>query len=316
MEEAGVVGLAAGDGSRVDQGNALGSGFCAGQTARFGEQHVTGVHKQWNAVCEADGVDIGFFTEILAEAVAELGVAAADSEDFYSSALGLQYCPDEFPGLAESHAAGHYQIPAGTAVDVAAAGEEAGTFFPRCVFVHVSPAFLTDRDSERIQQLPAGSDGHAFLYKVGVGDDDAVHFEILHQSQRVVVGLDEDGSEAGWQQTGAAQGGHGLGREDVSTDDGGEAACKDVVAETLAVDLICHVNGGLDSARAGHDLACPVDDLYQIAFGGEDVQVRHRPGKVGADEREGVGCLAFYPVASAPLGQGLGRGVMSSAHVA
>ena len=126
----------------------------------------------------------------------------------------------------------------------------------------------------------------------------------------------KDGSEAGGQQTGAAQGGHGLGREDVSTDDGGEAACKDVVAETLAVDLICHVNGGLDSARAGHDLACPVDDLYQIAFGGEDVQVRHRPGKVGADEREGVGCLAFYPVASAPLGQGLGRGVMSSAHVA
>ena len=110
------------------------------------------------------------------------------------------------------------------------------------------PAFLADGDSERIQQIPAGSDGDTFFYKVRVGDDDAVHLEVLHQCQCIVVGLDENGPEAGGQQAGTAQGCHGLCREDMGADDGGEAALYDVVAEALAVDLVGHVDGRLDSA--------------------------------------------------------------------
>ena len=99
-----------------------------------------------------------------------------------------------------------------------------------------------------MQQIPASSDGDTFFYKVRVGDDDSVHLEVLHQRQRIVVGLDENGPEAGGQQAGTTQGCHGLCREDMGADDGGEAALEDVVAEALAVDLVGHVDGRLDSA--------------------------------------------------------------------
>ena len=79
-----------------------------------------------------------------------------------------------------------------------------------------------------MQQIPAGSDGNTFFYKMRVRDDDSVHLQVLHQRQRIIVGL--DGPEAGGQQAGTAQGCHGLCREDMGADDGGEAALYDVVA--------------------------------------------------------------------------------------
>ena len=101
-----------------------------------------------------------------------------------------------------------------------------------------------------MQQIPAGSDadGNTFFYKMRVGDDDSVHLQVLHQRQRIIVGLDENGPEAGGQQAGTAQGCHGLCWEYVGADDGGETALEDVVAEALAVDLVGHVDGRLDSA--------------------------------------------------------------------
>ena len=123
VEEAGVVGLAARYGRRMDQRDALGCCFGAGQAAGLGEEHVAGVHEQGNAVGEADGVDIGIFAEILAEAVAGVGGCAADGPGVPSPSPRLHKFSDELPGLAEAHAAGHYQIPAGADADMTAAGE-------------------------------------------------------------------------------------------------------------------------------------------------------------------------------------------------
>ncbi len=94
VEEAGVVGLAARYGCRMDQGNALGCCFGAGQAAGLGEEHVAGVHEQGNAVGESEQVYIGDCAEVFLQPAEELGVAAADGQDFHVLSLSIYDGPD------------------------------------------------------------------------------------------------------------------------------------------------------------------------------------------------------------------------------
>ncbi len=285
VEEQGVHRLAAGNGRGVDDRDVLRGGLGAGQPARLGEEHVTGIHEIRNLVSETERDHIVVVAEILLQPLAQLGIVSTDENDLNAVAALAEDFLDSVLNVPEAHASGHKEKPFLVRVHVAVVKY---ALSPR--LAPVLGRLMKDRphrDSIRVQFFSRKALLDAFLDEVLVRHDVVVQFGVLHERDAGVVGHDEDG--LGRELALALEGGYGLRRENVDADHDVKSVLFDVVVKTVAVESVGIIDrrlGRLESVADNSPGA--VGHREELGAGGEEVYFRRTFLRLGAHESHGV----------------------------